>query len=115
MDKRRSEIVKLVISQTDYDEEKALERLVYWKGNYLNVIKEYLNPEFNKKVEVEDERSTNQKMMSGYRDFMDDVYNKFHRRKKHNEKIRSYMDYCENLEKEKKDDIQVETPVEVEE
>ena len=40
-------------------------------------------------------------MMTGYRDFMDDVYNKFHKRKKHNEKIRAYMEYCENLEKEK--------------
>tara|TARA_B100000073_G_C23683417_1_gene553484 strand:+ start:329 stop:676 length:348 start_codon:yes stop_codon:yes gene_type:complete len=115
MDKRRTEIVKLVISQTDYDQEKALERLIYWNGNYLNVIKEYLNPDFNKKVEVKDDRTVNQKMMSGYRDFMDDVYNKFHKRKMHNEKIRAYMEYCENLEKEKNDKIQAETEVEVEE
>ena len=115
MDKRRTEIVKLVIAQTDYDEEKALERLVYWNGNYLNVIKEYLNPDFNKKVDVEDNRSNNQKMMSGYRDFMDDVYNKFHKRKMHNEKIRAYMEYCENLEKENKNKIQAEAEIEAEE
>lgn len=108
MDKRKDEIVKLVVSQTNYDSEKALERLIYWNGNYLNVIKEYLNPDFNKKVEVVDNRTVNQKMMSGYRNFMDDVYNKYHNRKKHNEKIRAYMEYCENLENEKNKLVQAE-------
>ncbi len=43
--------IALIKSQTNYTEEQASEKLKEWKGNYMNVIKEYLNPNFNKKKE----------------------------------------------------------------
>ena len=110
MTTRENEIIKLVMNQTNYSEEETKDKLKEWNNNYINVIKEYLNPDFNKPKEKEEENiSLNQKMMKGYRDFMDDVYNKFHKRKMHNDKIRAYMEYCENLENKSNDKVQVET------
>lgn len=43
---RESEVVKLVMRQTDYNEEEAKSKLKKWNNNYINVIKEYLNPDF---------------------------------------------------------------------
>ena len=39
--------IALIKSQTNYTEEEAKVKLEKWEGNYMNVIKEYLNPNFN--------------------------------------------------------------------
>ena len=49
MSTRRQEVINLVMRQTDYTEEQVKEKLVEWNNNYINVIKEYLNPSFQKK------------------------------------------------------------------
>ena len=46
---RYSGALALIKSQTNYTEEEAIEKLKQWDGNYMNVIKEYLNPDFQKK------------------------------------------------------------------
>ena len=46
---RYSGAVSLIMSQTNYSKETASEKLELWDGNYMNVIKEYLNPNFQKK------------------------------------------------------------------
>ena len=43
---KKKELIKLIKRQTDYNEEEILEKLKFWNYNYLNVIKEYLNPNF---------------------------------------------------------------------
>ena len=48
-EKRYVGAIALIISQTNYTEEEAKEKLELWEGNYMNVIKEYLNPNFQKK------------------------------------------------------------------
>ena len=65
--------INLVISQTNYNRETAIKKLEVWEGDYIKVIKEYLNPNFNKK-KVEKKISNNQKVMKSIRNFMDDVY-----------------------------------------
>ena len=50
-EKRYTGAVALIVSQTNYTEEEAEEKLELWEGNYMNVIKEYLNPNFQKKKE----------------------------------------------------------------
>jgi len=68
---RYKHIIKLIINQTNYTEEESEKKLKEWNNDYMNVIKEYLNPNFqNKKVEKKN-TSTNQKMMSEIRNFMD--------------------------------------------
>ena len=76
----KKEIIDLVIRQTNYSKETAVEKLNHWNGNHLNVIKEYLNPNFNKKKET-NKKTTNQKIMYSIRKYMDDVAIQYEKRK----------------------------------
>ena len=77
--------IKLVMSQTNYSEEETKEKLKEWDGNYLYVIKEYLNPQFLKKKKVK-KTSTNQKMMREIRNFMDTANKEYLIRKEKEER-----------------------------
>ena len=66
-------------------------KLEKWGGNYMDVIKEYLNPNFNIKVIKKDTRTTNEKMMTEIRDFMDTANQGFLRRKEEEEKKQEYL------------------------
>lgn len=70
------EALKIIRSQTDYSEEQAQEKYEEWNGDYISVIKEYLNPNFQKKKSTK-KISVNQKMMTEIRNFMDDVNTKY--------------------------------------
>ena len=39
---KREEILNMIMSQTNYNKEKALEKLKYWNYNTIFVIKDYL-------------------------------------------------------------------------
>ena len=95
--------IALIKSQTNYTEEEAKEKLEKWEGNYMNVIKEYLNPNFNIKLEKKDNRSVNQKMMGEIRGFMDTVTMNFEKRKAAEEKKQEYLKrvYAQFLEVKK--------------
>ena len=74
------EDIKIIMSQTNYDKEKAEEKYNQWNGDYISVIKEYLNPNFqNKKVDTK-KNTVNQQMMIEIRNFMDDVNTKYDQR-----------------------------------
>ena len=79
--KRYDGAIALIKSQTNYTEEECKEKLDKWEGNYMNVIKEYLNPNFNKKKD-DNKKSTNEKMMYEIRNFMDTANAGYLRRKK---------------------------------
>jgi len=68
---KREELIKMIMRQTDYDEDKVLERLKYWNYNSLFVIKEYLNPDFLKKKEEKKKISLDQRMRGEMRRFCD--------------------------------------------
>ena len=68
---KREELIKMIMRQTDYDEDKVLERLRYWNYNSLFVIKEYLNPDFLKKKEEKKKISLDQRMRGEMRRFCD--------------------------------------------
>ena len=99
---RKNNIVQMVQGQTDYDIDKVLERLDFWNGNYLNVIKEWLNPDFETKNKKSD-KSKNQMKWGEIRNFMDDVNNKQllrKRKKEHMEKKKAeYIKYLKQKEK----------------
>jgi len=72
MANRKQSMVELIMRQTDYTKEITIQRLAKWKNNYLYVIKEYMNPNFQDKEE--EESSTKNQMIYGeIRHFMDDV------------------------------------------
>lgn len=88
---RYSGAISLIKSQTNYSEEEAKIKLEEHDGNYMNVIKEYLNPNFrnsNKKVE---KKTVNEKMMYEIRNFMDTAAEQFKKRKAEEEEKQKYL------------------------
>tara|TARA_B110000967_G_C18710346_1_gene472385 strand:- start:70 stop:495 length:426 start_codon:yes stop_codon:yes gene_type:complete len=73
--------INLVISQTNYDRKTSIEKLTKWNGDYMSVIKEYLNPDFRKKKEKKKE-TKNQRVISSIRNFMNDVTMNYNKREK---------------------------------
>ena len=78
--KRREEIIKLVMRQTNYTKDETIEKLEVWNNNYINVIKEYINPAFKEKKEKK-YLSTNQGVMTEIRGFMDKINKDYRFRK----------------------------------
>jgi len=89
--------VLLICRQTGYTEEKAIEKLKEWNNNYLNVIKEYMNPDFQKKTKIEKKTTTNQRVFKEIRGFMDGVNEGYEKRKQQEEQNKiqqqKFMDY----------------------
>ena len=83
--------VSLIKSQTNYTEEEAKVKLEEWDGNYMNVIKEYLNPNFRNKKKKPEKKSVNEKMMFEIRNFMDTAANDFKKRKAEEEQKQKYL------------------------
>ena len=72
--------LKTIMSQTNYNASEAEEKYNQWNGDYISVIKEYLNPNFqNKKVDTK-KNTVNQQMMIEIRNFIDDVNTKYDQR-----------------------------------
>jgi len=83
--------ISLIKSQTNYTEEEAKVKLEEWDGNYMNVIKEYLNPNFRSKKKKPEKKSVNEKMMFEIRNFMDTAANDFKKRKAEEEQKQKYL------------------------
>lgn len=99
---REREVVNLVMRQTDYTEEQSKEKLKQWNNNYINVIKEYLNPEFQQKKKETNTKTLNQQMLGEIRTFMDDVYIKFEKSKRYNNYVNILKQSHEQRLQEKK-------------
>ena len=102
---RRQAMIELIMRQTDYTEEVARIKLEHWKNNYLHVIKEYMNPNFQDKLETP--TSTKNQMIYGeIRNFMDDVNKQQLQRKRRAEQLEqqkaAYVAYI-NKQKELKE------------
>ena len=80
----KNELVKLIMSQTNYDRDLALQKLEEWNNNYINVIKEYLNPNFQKTNDKK-KLSNNQKIITSIRNFMDKASINYEKRKRYME------------------------------
>ena len=104
MEARKTEIINLVMRQTNYDKETIVEKLEANNNNYLAVIKEYIVQD-KKEMKKEENKSTNQKIMSEIRTFMDDVNNQYAKRRRYNER----MMYYRQLQAEKKTLIAAKT------
>lgn len=82
-------IINLVIKQTNYTRDESIEKLKIWNGNYINVVKEYLNPNFQDK-KVEKKLSKNQQIMTGIRNFMDEASKNYEKRKLAQKRMNNY-------------------------
>ena len=83
--------ISLIKSQTNYTEEEAKSKLEEHNGNYMNVIKEYLNPNFRNKNKKIVKKTVNEKMMYEIRNFMDTAADQFKKRKALEEQKQKYL------------------------
>ncbi len=86
IEERKKQVISLVMRQTDYTHEEAVAKLAQWDHNYLAVIKEYMNPNFEEKP-AQVTKSTNQMIMGELRSFMDNVNRGYERRKDASERL----------------------------
>jgi len=103
---RRQAMIELIMRQTDYSEEVARIKLEHWKNNYLHVIKEYMNPNFQDKEKALEPSTKNQMIYGEIRNFMDDVNKQQLQRKRRTEQLEqqktAYIAYM-NKQKELKE------------
>tara|TARA_B100000686_G_C16729971_1_gene940072 strand:+ start:171 stop:422 length:252 start_codon:yes stop_codon:yes gene_type:complete len=67
-EQRDKELLELIKRQTNYDNKTIKEKLKKWNNNYIYVIKEYINPNFQEKKK-EKEKTLNQQIMTEIRNF----------------------------------------------
>ena len=83
--KKAEETISLILRQTDYDREMAEKKMKEWENNYINIIKEFMDPNFKenylKKMKAPI-KSVNQNVMGEIRNFMDDVNKQYTYRKR---------------------------------
>ncbi len=84
-------LIGIVMRQTTYTFEEAFTKLREHKGEPVNVIKEFMGTLDNKKKTVE-ATTTNQKVFSEIRNFMDDVNKSYDNRKKRTEQIKKIQE-----------------------
>jgi len=109
---REKEVINLVMRQTDYTEKETIDRLKKWNNNYINVIKEYLNPNFDQPTQKSKPKTLNQQMMGEIRQFMDDVYVKFENRKKYNQYINVLREMHQKKQEENKKNAEAHSETE---
>jgi len=102
IEERKKALIELIMRQTDYDEETAALKLVKWNNNYLHVIKEYMNPNFQEKTEENVKTTKNQMIYGEIRNFMDGVNRHALWRKKQKEQMEkkreAYIAYLQQQE-----------------
>lgn len=105
-DEKRNQIIDLVCRQTNYTREEAEENLKKHKGNYINVVKEYLNPTEKSETIKTPAKSTNQRIYGEIRGFMDKAAKNYELQKERNEYIQKQREKI--LMKQQKENEKVE-------
>ena len=111
LEKKQQALIKMVMRQTDYDEEKTKEKLKEHHNNYETVIKEYMGVDIHKK-KTTNYHSTNQAIYGEIRNMMDnaaDNYRKLQeiekKRQEYLEKMRLYMEANKNKQDTPQDQV----------
>lgn len=97
-EKQKLYLRDLVMRQTDYDEETAVQKLEEFKGDVMAIVREYMGPA--KKVEQNTPTSTNQVIMKEIRTMMDDAAAKYRIKKDLEERKKLFIEQMENQRKE---------------
>ena len=99
--------IKIIMSQTNYDEEMAQKKLKEWDNDFIKVIKEYLNPNFQEK-KPEKKTTINQKVIGEIRKFKDKQDGVYLEKKNYENKLKREIFYRqEELQKEKNSKISI--------
>lgn len=109
-EKKVDETCLVVMRQTDYDKEKALEKLKEHNMVALDVVKEYMGVPLKREKKAV---TTNQAVFREFRTFLDDACNNYQRQKEMKEQRelqrRIYIQRLAAMQKEKEDNEKLET------
>ena len=82
-------LIELVMRQTTYTREEAMEKLKEYNGEPVDVIREFMGIKIPEKKTP---KTTNQKIFHEIRNFMDDVNMSYSRRKEKSERIKEIQE-----------------------
>jgi hypothetical protein len=95
-------LIDVIIRQTDYTEEKAIEKLTEHKNDVIAIVREYMGvvkpPTRNEVVKS----STNQQIFSEIRNLMDDAAKNYQAKKAYEKRKEQYIAYMQAKQKEAK-------------
>ena len=72
----RKEVIELIMRQTEYDEATTISKLKHYKGDVVQVIREFMG---GKKLSKKVPSTTNQKVFGEIRYMMDDAAERYRR------------------------------------
>jgi hypothetical protein len=72
----RKEVIELIMRQTEYDEATTISKLKHYKGDVVQVIREFMG---GKKSSKKVPSTTNQKVFGEIRSMMDDASERYRR------------------------------------
>jgi hypothetical protein len=99
--------LKIVMSQTNYDKKMATQKLTEWDNDFIKVIKEYLNPNFQE-TKVKKKTTINQKIIGEIRKFKDKQDGVYLEKKNYKNMLQREIFYRDlELQKEKNNKIVV--------
>lgn len=92
--------LKIIMSQTNYDKDTAEKKLQEWDNDFIKVIKEFLNPNFQekeRKIQKEKNKviSLNQSIMRELRHFKDKQNQQYDQYKKYRDYLKKEQDIAE--------------------
>ena len=88
--------IKIIVSQTSYDIEKAEKKLKEWDNDFIKVIKEFLNPNFQEKEKQK--LKENNKVISVNQSIMKELRNFKDTQNKNHDQYKKYRDYLKKEE-----------------
>jgi len=92
--------LKIIMSQTNYDKDTAEKKLKEWNNDFIKVIKEFLNPNFQERernIQKEKNKvvSVNQSIMRELRHFKDKQNSQYDQYKKYRDYLKKEQDIVE--------------------
>ena len=99
----KKELIAMVMRQTDYTEEIAIEKLTEHKGNFEKVIRDYLIGTPIVEPTVKDQ-SLNQRVFGEIRSYMDEASSAYYKKKEAMELRQRLIEEKQANEIQKKDD-----------
>ncbi len=90
---KNQNLIDVVLRQTDYTEEKTIEKLAEHKNNVLEVVREYMG--IVKKQAEDTTKSANQQIYSEIRNLMDDASKAYSAKKAFEKRKEEYIKYMQ--------------------
>ena len=89
-------IIDVIVRQTNYTEEQAIEKMKEHNNNALAIIREYMNGSSTNAKKISEKATTNQQIYGEIRNLMDDAAKRYSAKVKYEKRKEEYMKYMED-------------------